>query len=184
MPTVTPYVMVDSAKVFRKFIEDAFDAEVSTLTPLDSDPERVIHAEARIGESTLFFADSGPDGGRCLRSPHRARAHPAVDHRAGRRRRLRAGDRGRRPLRHGGERPGGRQPGGRLRRPVRHTVVGQHTLLRTRAERGGACPRFGFWSWARYGAAAGCTATRSAATWSHGEPPDGRARPRARPTPR
>jgi len=69
MPTVTPYVMVDSAKVFRKFIEDAFDAEVSTLIPLDSDPERVIHAEARIGESTLFFADSGPDGGRCLRSP-------------------------------------------------------------------------------------------------------------------
>ncbi|MFC7740319.1 VOC family protein [Nocardiopsis composta] len=29
----------------------------------------MIHAEARIGESTLFFADSGPDGGRCLRSP-------------------------------------------------------------------------------------------------------------------
>src|SRR5690606_40370029 len=69
MPTVTPYVMVDSAKVLRKFIEDAFDAEVSTLIPLDSDPERAIHAEARIGESTLFFADSGPDGGRCLRSP-------------------------------------------------------------------------------------------------------------------
>ncbi|MFC7740320.1 hypothetical protein ACFQXA_04135 [Nocardiopsis composta] len=38
MPTVTPYVMVDSAKVFRKFIEDAFDAEVSTLTPWTPTP--------------------------------------------------------------------------------------------------------------------------------------------------
>jgi PhnB protein len=29
----------------------------------------VLHAEARIGSGVLFFADSGPDGGCCLRSP-------------------------------------------------------------------------------------------------------------------
>lgn len=66
---VTPYVMVDHAKVFAEFIKSTFDAEISKLVPLSMDPERVIHAEARIGDSVIFFADSGPDGGRCLRSP-------------------------------------------------------------------------------------------------------------------
>lgn len=69
MSSVTPYVMVDSASAFSKFIQSAFEAEVAYMVPLPSDPERVIHAEARIGSSVLFFADSGPDGGRCLRSP-------------------------------------------------------------------------------------------------------------------
>ncbi|TDD96739.1 hypothetical protein E1298_02765 [Actinomadura rubrisoli] len=61
--------MVDSANAFGEFIESAFRAEVSNVMPLPEDPERVMHAEARIGTSVLFFADSGPDGGRCLRSP-------------------------------------------------------------------------------------------------------------------
>ncbi|MEU8898563.1 VOC family protein [Nocardia sp. NPDC048505] len=69
MSAVTPYVMVDDATVFRAFLEQVFDAEVPTLVPLPSDPHRVIHAEARIGESSLFFADSGATGGRCLKSP-------------------------------------------------------------------------------------------------------------------
>ena len=69
MSTVTPYVMVDSAHAFGEFVRSAFGAELSNVVPLPTDPERVIHAEARIGASVLFFADSGPDGGRCLRSP-------------------------------------------------------------------------------------------------------------------
>ncbi|MGW0245213.1 VOC family protein [Nocardia goodfellowii] len=69
MSSVIPYVMVDDATVFRAFLEQVFHAEVSTLVPLADDPKRVIHAEARIGESSVFFADSGADGGRCLRSP-------------------------------------------------------------------------------------------------------------------
>ncbi|PRX97742.1 VOC family protein [Allonocardiopsis opalescens] len=67
--SVTPYVMVDSAQEFRRFIESAFGAEVSNVLPLPSDPERVMHAEARIGTGTLFFADSGAHGERCLSSP-------------------------------------------------------------------------------------------------------------------
>jgi PhnB protein len=69
MSSVTPYVMVDSANVFAEFLKSVFGADVSKIVPLPADPRRVIHAEARIGDSTLFFADSGPDGGRCLRSP-------------------------------------------------------------------------------------------------------------------
>ncbi|MBE1490478.1 VOC family protein [Plantactinospora soyae] len=69
MSTVTPYVMVDSANAFGEFIKSAFGAEVSHVVPLPTDPERVMHAQARIGTSVLFFADSGPDGGRCLSSP-------------------------------------------------------------------------------------------------------------------
>lgn len=67
--SVEPYVMVDSARVFGEFIKTVFDAEVTQVVPLPADPERVVHAEARIGGSVLFFADSGADGGRCLSSP-------------------------------------------------------------------------------------------------------------------
>jgi PhnB protein len=69
MSSVTPYVMVQSAKAFVAFIERAFDAEVVDVVPLPSDPERVIHAEARIGSGVLFFADSGADGQQCLPTP-------------------------------------------------------------------------------------------------------------------
>jgi PhnB protein len=69
MSTLTPYVMVESARPFVDFLEKAFDAEVTTVVPLPTDPERVMHAEARIGTDTLFFADSGPDGGRCQAFP-------------------------------------------------------------------------------------------------------------------
>jgi PhnB protein len=69
MSSVKPYVMVDSANAFGEFIKTAFAADVTSVVPLPTDPERVMHAEARIGTDVLFFADSGPDGGRCLRSP-------------------------------------------------------------------------------------------------------------------
>ncbi|MGW0515908.1 VOC family protein [Crossiella sp. NPDC003009] len=69
MSSVTPYVMVRSANEFIEFIGAAFEAEVVNRVPLSTDPERVIHAEARIGESTLFFADGGADGRQCLPTP-------------------------------------------------------------------------------------------------------------------
>lgn len=69
MSSLTPYVMVHSAKAFVEFITSAFGAEVSNVVPLPADPERVIHAEARIGTGVLFFADSGADGGQCLPTP-------------------------------------------------------------------------------------------------------------------
>jgi PhnB protein len=69
MPSVTPYVMVDSANTYAEFLKNAFDAEVSNVLPLPTDPERVMHAEARIGDGVVFFADSGAHGERCLSSP-------------------------------------------------------------------------------------------------------------------
>jgi PhnB protein len=62
MATVTPYVMVRSAKAFVALITHAFDAAVSNVVPLPADPERVLHAEARIGTGVLFFADAGANG--------------------------------------------------------------------------------------------------------------------------
>lgn len=66
--TVTPYLMVHSARSFIDFVEHVFrsQAEMGKTTGLAEDSERLVHAEVRIGGSTLFFADSGPDGGRCL----------------------------------------------------------------------------------------------------------------------
>lgn len=69
MSTLTPYVMVESARPFVDFLRDAFDAEVSNVVALPADPDRVLHAEARIGTGTLFFADSGPDGCQCRSFP-------------------------------------------------------------------------------------------------------------------
>ncbi|MEV6278170.1 VOC family protein [Nocardia sp. NPDC051832] len=69
MSSVTPYLMVDDATVFRAFLEQVFEAEIKEVVPLAQDPMRTIHAEARIGDSAVFFADSGPTGGRCLSSP-------------------------------------------------------------------------------------------------------------------
>ncbi|MGV9752091.1 VOC family protein [Nocardia farcinica] len=69
MTSITPYVMVDRAHDYRAFLEHALDAEVSTVVALPTDESRVVHAEARIGDSVLFFADSGAEGQRCLSSP-------------------------------------------------------------------------------------------------------------------
>lgn len=69
MSTLTPYLMVESVCPFVDFVENTFDAEVSNVVPLPADPERVVHAEARIGTGVLFFADSGPDGGQCQGFP-------------------------------------------------------------------------------------------------------------------
>ncbi|MCG5214727.1 VOC family protein [Streptosporangium soli] len=41
----------------------------AVTTALAGDPGWVIHAAARIRTGNLFFADSGPDGGRCLAPP-------------------------------------------------------------------------------------------------------------------
>lgn len=67
--SVTPYVMVDSAKAYQEFLENAFGAEVSNVVRLPEDPQRMVHAEARIGTGVVYFADSGAGGMRCLRSP-------------------------------------------------------------------------------------------------------------------
>ena len=69
MSTLTPYLMVESARPFVDFVTNVFDAEVSNVVPLPTDPERVVHAEARIGTGVLFFGDSGPDGGQCQGFP-------------------------------------------------------------------------------------------------------------------
>lgn len=67
--SVTPYVMVRSAKEFTVFLRDTFAVEVGPVIPLPADPERVVHAEARIGGGVLYFADSGAHGEQCLSTP-------------------------------------------------------------------------------------------------------------------
>ena len=55
---VTPYAMVRRAKAFVAFVTHAFEAEVANVVPFPADPERVRHAEARIGAGVRFFADA------------------------------------------------------------------------------------------------------------------------------
>jgi PhnB protein len=57
--SLTPYLIVDGAKNFLEFIKNAFGASEKLLM---SDAEgNVRHAEARIGESIIEFADARPE---------------------------------------------------------------------------------------------------------------------------
>ncbi|ACQ81288.1 conserved hypothetical protein [Beutenbergia cavernae DSM 12333] len=67
--SVTPYLMVPKATELIAFVENVFDAEILARVPLDSDPERVTHGEARLGDGSLFFADGGADGSQCQELP-------------------------------------------------------------------------------------------------------------------
>nr|BFE98651.1 hypothetical protein GCM10020241_03270 [Streptoalloteichus tenebrarius] len=136
MSSLTPYVMAP-AKPFTHFIKSVFDAEISHVVPLPMDPERVMHAEARIGTGVLFFADSGAHGEQCQTNPTEP-AHIQMwvtvpDPDAVFARAVAAGG----PVGAGDHRAGGRQPDGRLRRPLRHPVVDQHPPAGSRQRRGG-----------------------------------------------
>ncbi|SEG98014.1 Uncharacterized conserved protein PhnB, glyoxalase superfamily [Nonomuraea solani] len=74
--TVTPYLMVHSAKQFTEFAAHVFGAEARNVIPLEGDPERVVHGEVRIGESLVYFADARVDGAQCL-PPYRKGDDPA-----------------------------------------------------------------------------------------------------------
>ena len=59
--TLVPYFMVLSAPQFIDFTKNVFSAEVGTVTKLEG-TEGVIHAEMKIGESIIYFADTSYDG--------------------------------------------------------------------------------------------------------------------------
>ncbi|MFD0469342.1 VOC family protein [Nonomuraea thailandensis] len=77
MTTVTPYLMVHSARQFTDYAAHVFGAQAKTLIPLDGDPERVVHGEMRIGDSTIYFADARIDGEQCLPPYREGRIPPA-----------------------------------------------------------------------------------------------------------
>lgn len=59
--TVVPYFMVLNAQQFIDFTKNVFSAEVGTVKKLEG-TEGVIHAEMKIGESMIYFADTSYDG--------------------------------------------------------------------------------------------------------------------------
>ncbi|MFT8319627.1 MAG: hypothetical protein ABF649_01840 [Bacillus sp. (in: firmicutes)] len=59
--TVVPYFMVLSASKFIEFTKNVFQSEVINVNKL-GDTEGVIHAEMKIGESIIYFADTSHDG--------------------------------------------------------------------------------------------------------------------------
>lgn len=61
--TIVPYFMVLDATKFIDFTKEVFQSEVINVTHFEG-TEGVIHAEMKIGESTVYFADTSPDGSR------------------------------------------------------------------------------------------------------------------------
>lgn len=59
--TVVPYFMVLSAPQFIDFTRKVFSSEVGSVHKLEG-TEGVVHAEMKIGRSTIYFADTSYDG--------------------------------------------------------------------------------------------------------------------------
>jgi len=66
--TVTPHLVADGAADAIDFYKRAFGAEEIMRMPMPGNPSKVMHAQLRIGTSTVMLADSfdgctpGPDG--------------------------------------------------------------------------------------------------------------------------
>ncbi|MEV4754144.1 VOC family protein [Micromonospora sp. NPDC049559] len=75
--SVTPYVMVHSATAFMDFTRRTFDAEIRNVNHVSEDSELVLHAEAWIGDSPVFFGDSSAQGEQC-QPPYRPGQDPAT----------------------------------------------------------------------------------------------------------
>lgn len=58
---VMPYYMVTSAAKFIDFTTHVFNAEVVSVVRMQENSEAVLHAELRIGGSTIMFADSSEE---------------------------------------------------------------------------------------------------------------------------
>lgn len=54
--TVMPYLLINNASRFRKFLKNVFDAKETYLKMRDE--YSIMHAEVMIGQSTIMFADS------------------------------------------------------------------------------------------------------------------------------
>lgn len=59
--TIFPYFMVLNAPKFIDYTQKVFNREVGTVEKL-RDTKGVIHAEMKIGNSTIYFADTSADG--------------------------------------------------------------------------------------------------------------------------
>lgn len=57
-PTITPYLIVDDAASFIEFTKEVFNAEV--LNKHMRDANTIMHAEIKIGNSIIMFADTTP----------------------------------------------------------------------------------------------------------------------------
>jgi PhnB protein len=59
--TIVPYFMVLNGSQFIDFTKKVFQAEVVKIDKLEG-TEGIIHAEMKIGNSTIYFADTSADG--------------------------------------------------------------------------------------------------------------------------
>lgn len=57
--TVTPYAIVDGAQEFIRFLLKAFEGK--ELGRTTADDGKIIHAQVRIGSSTIMISDAGDD---------------------------------------------------------------------------------------------------------------------------
>jgi PhnB protein len=58
--TISPYLMVNDADAFLKFIKDAFGAK-SKMEPMRSPDGKIMHADMTIGDSHIMFGEANKE---------------------------------------------------------------------------------------------------------------------------
>src|SRR5690606_12964477 len=58
--TIMPYLILDQASQFRDFVKTVFNAE-DLMMRLREDGKAIMHAEVRINDSTMMYAESTPE---------------------------------------------------------------------------------------------------------------------------
>jgi PhnB protein len=61
LQVVTPYLVVNGAQRLIEFLQQAFDATVRMTVPRPDDATQIMHAEVRIGDSTIELADANEE---------------------------------------------------------------------------------------------------------------------------
>ena len=56
---VMPYLVLNDAEGFKKFMQEVFDAELTYET--NGGGERIMHAQVMLGESTIMFANASEE---------------------------------------------------------------------------------------------------------------------------
>lgn len=58
--TITPYMMVEDAKAFLKFVESAFGAK-PVMEPMQGPDGKIMHADVTLGDSHIMFGEATKD---------------------------------------------------------------------------------------------------------------------------
>jgi len=77
--TITPHIVLDNCAAAIEFYKKAFGAE-EICRSASPDGQKIMHAEIKIGDSSMFMADDFPEWGMPARNPKALKGSPVTLH--------------------------------------------------------------------------------------------------------